>query len=52
MALTNYGLKTPIEIVIKKFEQHLSNLISKNITNNESFHFSPAEYASIFKRNY
>ena len=40
----NYDLKNPVEIAIKKFEQHLSiNLINKNITKNEVFHFSPAD---------
>ena len=34
----NYDLKNPVEIAIKKFEQHPSiNLINENITNNESF---------------
>ena len=34
----NYDLKNPVEIAIKKFEQHPSiNLINKNITNNEIF---------------
>ena len=40
----NYDLKNPVEIAIKKFEQQLSiNLINKNITKNEVFHFSPAD---------
>ena len=40
----NYGLKNPVEISIKKSEQHPSiNLIKENITNNESLHFSPNE---------
>ena len=40
----NYDLKNPVEIATKKFEQHLSiNLINKNITKNEVFHFSPAD---------
>ena len=44
----NYGLKNPVEISIKKSEQHPSiNLIKENITNNESFHFLPAEPESI-----
>ena len=35
-----YGVKNPVEIAIKKYEQHPSiNLIKENITNNESFHF-------------
>ena len=34
----NYDLKNPVEIAIKKFEQHPSiNLINKNITNNITF---------------
>ena len=38
----NYGLKNPVEIAIKKFEQHPSiNLINKNVTIGESFHFLP-----------
>ena len=44
----NYGLKNPVEISIKKSEQHPSiNLIKENITNNESFHFLPTEPESI-----
>ena len=40
----NYDLKNPVEIAIKKFEQHPSiNLIKKNITGNENFHFSPVD---------
>ena len=40
----NYGLKNPVEIAIKKYDQHPSiNLIKENITNNESFHFLPTE---------
>ena len=36
----NYVLKNPVEIAIKKYEQHPStNLIKESITNNESFHF-------------
>ena len=36
----NYGLENPVEIAIKKYEQHLSiNLIKENITSNESFYF-------------
>ena len=43
-----HGLKNPVEIVIKKFELHPSmNLINKNITNNESFHFLPTKQESI-----
>ena len=39
-----YDLKNPVEIAIKKYEQHPSiNLIKENITNNESFHFLPTE---------
>ena len=46
----NYGLKNPVEISIKKSEQHPSiNLIKENITNNESFHFLPTEQESILK---
>ena len=46
----NYDLKNPVEIAIKKYEQHLSiNLIKENITNNESFHFLPTEQESILK---
>ena len=34
----NYDLKNPVEIAIKKFEQHPSiNLINKNTTNNITF---------------
>ena len=45
----NYGLKNPVEIAIKGYEQHPSiNLIKENITNNESFHFLP-EQESILK---
>ena len=48
----NYDSKNPVEIAIKKFEQHPSiNLINKNITNNENFHFSPADHENIFKEN-
>ena len=40
----NYGLKNPVEIAIKKYEQHPSiNLIKENITNNESFHLLSIE---------
>ena len=40
----NYDLKNPVETAIKKFEQHPSiNLIKKNITGNENFHFSPVD---------
>ena len=36
----NYGLENPVEIAIKKYDQHLSiNLIKENITSNESFYF-------------
>ena len=46
-------IKNPVEIAIKKFEHHPSiNLTNKNITNNEAFHFSPADHAEHFKRNY
>ena len=46
-----YGLKKPVEIAIKKFGQRLSiYFINKNIANNESFHFSPAQHESILKR--
>ena len=44
----NYDLKNPVEIAIKKWEQHPSiNLIKENITNNGSFHFLPTEQESI-----
>ena len=47
---SNYSLKNPVEIAIKKFEQHPSiNLIKENITNEESFHFLPTEQESILK---
>ena len=37
-------LKNSVEIAIKIFEQHPSiNLINKNITNNEKFHFSSVD---------
>ena len=43
-------LKNPVEIAIKKFEQHPSiNLLNKNITNNENFHFSPVDRQNILK---
>ena len=46
----NYSLKNPIEITIKKYEQHSSiNLIKENITNDESFHFLPTEQESTLK---
>ena len=46
----NYSLKNPVQIAIKKFEQHPSiNLIKENITNEESFHFLPTEQESILK---
>ena len=46
----NYSLKNPVEIAIKKFEQHPSiNLIKENTTNEESFHFLPTEQESILK---
>ena len=46
----NYDLKNPVEIAIKKFEQYSSiNLISKNITNNGIFQFSPVEHENILK---
>ena len=46
----NYDLKNPVEIAIKKSEQHPSiNLIHKNITNNENFHFSIADHENILK---
>ena len=39
----NCILKNPVEIAIKKYEQHPSiNLIKENITNNESFRFRRA----------
>ena len=44
----NYNSKTSVEIAVKKFEQHPSiNFINKNITNNENFHFSPADHENI-----
>ena len=47
----SYGLKNPVEIAIIKIEQHPNiNFINKIITNNESFHFSPTEHESIFKK--
>ena len=50
-SLENYGLKNPPEIAIKKFKQHASvNLINKNITNNETFHFSPTEHKTILNK--
>ena len=46
----NYGLKNPVEIAIKKYEQHPSiNLIKENITNDGSFHFLQTEQESILK---
>ena len=46
----NYVLKNPVEIAIKKHEQHPStNLIKENLTNNESFHFLPTQLESILK---
>ena len=46
----NYDLKNPVEIAIKKFEQPPSiNLINKNNTNNENFHFSPVDHEVISK---
>ena len=46
----NHDLKNPVEIAIKKFEQRPSiNLINKNITNNENFHFSPVDHENILK---
>ena len=46
----NYDLKNPVEIAIKKFEQHPSiNFINKNITNSENFHFSPVDHENILK---
>ena len=46
----NYSLKNPVDIAIKKYEQHLSiNLIKENITNDESFHLLPTEQESILK---
>ena len=46
----NFGLKNPVEIAIKKHEQHPSiNLIKENSTKNESFHFLPTEQKSILK---
>ena len=46
----NHGLINPVEIAMKKFEHHPSiNLMNKNITNNETFHFSPADHENILK---
>ena len=46
----NYGLKNPVRMAVKKYGQHPSiNLIKENITNDESFHFLPAEQESILK---
>ena len=46
----NYGSKNPVDIAIKKYEQHPSiNLIKQNITNDESFHVLPTEQESILK---
>ena len=46
----NYSLKKPVEIAIKKYEQHPSiNLIQENVINNESFHFIPTEQETILK---
>ena len=46
----NYSLKNPVEIAIKKYEQHPSiNLIQENTINNESFHFIPTEQETILK---
>ena len=46
----NYVLKNPVEIAIKKHEQHPStNLIKENVANNESFHFLPTQLESILK---
>ena len=46
----NYGLKNPVEIAIKKYQQHPSiNLTKENITKNESFYFLPTEQESILK---
>ena len=42
----NYDLKNPVEIAI---ELLITNLINKNITVNESFHFSPADHENILK---
>ena len=45
-----HGLKNPVKIAIKKFEQHASiNLVNNNITNNERFHFLPTEQESSLK---
>ena len=46
-----YGLKNPVEIAIKKYEQHSSiKLINENITNDESFHFLSTKQESISKK--
>ena len=46
----NYGLKNPVEIAIKKYQQHPGiNLTKENITKNESFYFLPTEQESILK---
>ena len=45
-----YDSKNPVEIVIKKFEQHPGiNLIKKNITNHKNFYFSSADHENILK---
>ena len=44
----NYGLKNPVEIAIKKYEQNPSiNVIKENITNYENFHLLPTELENI-----
>ena len=52
-AIRPLGIKAnehPVKIAIKKFEQHPSiNLINKNITNNENFHFSPVDQDNVLK---
>ena len=46
----NYDLENPAEIAIKKFKQHPSiDVIDKDITNNESFHFSQANHENILE---
>ena len=44
----NYGLKNPVEIAIKKYEQNPSiNLIKENITKYENFHLLPTDLENI-----
>ena len=46
----NYGLRNPVEIAMKKFEEHpIIILINKNVANNENFYLSPADHENILK---